>query len=304
MDTTQSAWRTGIDPDDLREYDAFGPWIDEVTGERDLPRRFRLHRHLLRDADFVLKVPRDIDRAEIRPGDDLYHTVVAAFPDRLVILRAEPEHIAHRIIDFREVVAVRAFTEMLLGRWSLLLADGSTVELAYNGASADQLARLNDLTVLQLTPTAPAAQSTPFLSAIGLTTDHYFRNRFDEAQRRLGPLAPLYFDASSRPCRTDTGRLRKTGGLLLAGNDDLLVAIDRGQADQPLFLPIHGSGMTVVSWRRLTGFALLQPRRRAGLHRLRLELGQASIDLRCLQPPDAVMGSLLGRDVPERSIEA
>lgn len=33
-------WRAAADPDDLREYDAFGPWIGEVKHRTDLPRRF------------------------------------------------------------------------------------------------------------------------------------------------------------------------------------------------------------------------------------------------------------------------
>ena len=33
-------WRAAVDPDDLAEYDAFGPWIGEVKAQPELPRRF------------------------------------------------------------------------------------------------------------------------------------------------------------------------------------------------------------------------------------------------------------------------
>ena len=34
-------WRLSASEEDLREYDAFGPWIYEIEAERDTPKRFR-----------------------------------------------------------------------------------------------------------------------------------------------------------------------------------------------------------------------------------------------------------------------
>jgi len=34
-------WRSSASEEDLREYDAFGPWIYEIKDEGDTPKRFR-----------------------------------------------------------------------------------------------------------------------------------------------------------------------------------------------------------------------------------------------------------------------
>ena len=67
--------REGTDPELLREYDAFGPWIGEVRGEADMPRRFRPHWARLAGARFLLKLPAPIDRPAAQPGQDLYRAL-------------------------------------------------------------------------------------------------------------------------------------------------------------------------------------------------------------------------------------
>src|SRR6202142_801227 len=55
-------WRLVASKDDLREYDAFGPWIYEIKDERDTPRRFRAACGRHYGARILLKVPRNIER--------------------------------------------------------------------------------------------------------------------------------------------------------------------------------------------------------------------------------------------------
>ena len=56
----------------VSEYDAFGPWIDEVFAPEDVPRLFRNHALDFDAARLVLKVPRDIVRRDATPDMDLY----------------------------------------------------------------------------------------------------------------------------------------------------------------------------------------------------------------------------------------
>ena len=70
-------WRGSASEEDLREYDAFGPWIYNVKAERDTPKRFRAACERHRDASFLLKVPCGVDRREALPGMDLYVAMLA-----------------------------------------------------------------------------------------------------------------------------------------------------------------------------------------------------------------------------------
>ena len=64
-------WYRAASAEDRKEYDAFGPWIDPIRSEGEMPRRFRDVYGEHRDARFLLKVPISADRMQVRPGMDL-----------------------------------------------------------------------------------------------------------------------------------------------------------------------------------------------------------------------------------------
>lgn len=59
-------WRATAHPDDLAEYDRFGPWVDAVRTVDDMPKFFRSHYPEHHDARFLLKIPKRVDRAQAR----------------------------------------------------------------------------------------------------------------------------------------------------------------------------------------------------------------------------------------------
>ena len=136
-------WRAAADPEDLREYDRFGPWIDAVTTLSDMPRRFRPWYSELSGATYLIKVPRNIDRAAARPGMDLYSVVLAVFPDWLCLLRLDVGGVTRTDLPAEQVVATNVHTNLLIGRWSLLLADGSSIDLEYNTVSQERIAEVD-----------------------------------------------------------------------------------------------------------------------------------------------------------------
>ena len=69
--------RLAANEDDLREYDAFGPWIYEITDERDTSKRFRAACARQLDARLLLKLPRNVELRDVRPGMHLDVEVLA-----------------------------------------------------------------------------------------------------------------------------------------------------------------------------------------------------------------------------------
>jgi hypothetical protein len=112
----QVDWRRDADPEDLREYDAFGPWIEPILSAEDMPRAFRSHYAEHAGARFLLKVPRDEDRADLRPGMDLFAAVVAVHNEAVCVLRLDGGTVRQQMVTWRQIVASAYRTELLEAR--------------------------------------------------------------------------------------------------------------------------------------------------------------------------------------------
>lgn len=129
---------------DTREYDLFGPWVDEVRTEDEVPRLYRRHRLDLAAARLVLKVPRDIARRDARPGMDLYDHLVALEPSCLTVLSrsAGADGYGVRQVAYADVVAIEDVVTLLDARVRVHARDGGVVEMTYNGADRGHPRRL------------------------------------------------------------------------------------------------------------------------------------------------------------------
>ena len=132
---------------DTREYDAFGPWIDEVRSLADVPRLYRDHPLDLSAARSVLKVPRDIARRDATPGTDLYDHLLVLEEARLTVLSRRPEEplgYEVREVALAEVAAVLDTVDLLDGRLHLHTRDGRVLTLRYNGSARERVRQLVD----------------------------------------------------------------------------------------------------------------------------------------------------------------
>ncbi|WP_121257312.1 hypothetical protein [Nocardioides ferulae] len=131
------------------EYDRFGPWVEEVTTEREVPRLFRVHPLDLGAARLVLKVPRNIARRDATPSMHLYDHLLALESDRLTVLSrpSGPDARGSRDYEVRhsayaDVVAVLDEVNMLEGHLRVHTSGGEVVAISYNGAANAQPRRL------------------------------------------------------------------------------------------------------------------------------------------------------------------
>jgi len=136
------------------EYDRFGPWIDEVRVEDDVPRLYRDHPIDLGAARLVLKVPRNITRRDATPDMDLYDHLLVLGAGQLTVLSRRvaprerrgpvPSGYDARTVAIDEVVAIRDVVSMLDGRLTILTRDGQELSLGYNGSGRRSIAQLVD----------------------------------------------------------------------------------------------------------------------------------------------------------------
>ncbi|MCB0910154.1 MAG: hypothetical protein KDB60_00880 [Propionibacteriaceae bacterium] len=290
-------WRAAADPDDLREYDRFGPWIDRVGALVDMPRRFRPWYSELSAATHLIKVPRNIDRAQARPGMDLYTVVLALFPDWLCMLRLDVGGVTRTDLPLEHVVATNVHSNLLIGRWSLLLADGTSLDLEYNTVSERRVAELDRYLRRRPAPDEPPVSLLPSVRV----SDHYFTSLLaHRAAVTDEPVHPVHVEERGRACRDERLRRRVSTGLMLLETPTELVVVNRGAASRSRFRwANYASNVLTIPYGAMTSFSVVAPTDDppGQFHRLVIGCDRHVVSQPCLVRPDAVATLLAARGV-------
>jgi hypothetical protein len=219
--------RETVDPDLLREYDTFGPWVGEVLSARDMPRRFRDHHPANAGARYLLKVPMELDRRTILPGQDLYRAILAVHDEHVLRLVLEDGRVTETWVNVRDIVAITNHTCLLRGIVCLHLSDGSELSLPYNTTSQRLMNGVIDFLRRRSSP-EPVARLDGAPSAA--VTDYYFRNLVANQRGRSGPCAIVYCEEPGQVFVDARGRRRRAHGLLAFDSGSELTVMVTGRA--------------------------------------------------------------------------
>ncbi|AGL16879.1 hypothetical protein [Actinoplanes sp. N902-109] len=154
------------------EFDAFGPWIDEVHTREELPRLYRdagidpvAHR-------LVLKVPRNIERRNATPDMHLYDFLLALGDRSLTVLRRRDDSYDRADLPAAQLIAIEDSISLLDGRLTLYTADGAATVVTYNANDPAPIQRLiRMLRDTYLPPRAAAAPAGPAPAGLDLGND-------------------------------------------------------------------------------------------------------------------------------------
>lgn len=296
-------WYDTASLDARQEYDAFGPWVYAVSTKQEMPPRFRDAWPEVCEARFVLKLPIKADRRDVRPGMVLYTMILAAGDAGVKTLQLAGERIDRRTLNWDAVVGISSFSDLLDGRWALLLRDGNEVAASYNCVSAHHFAALGDFVRQQLTPDDTGIEDPPMSVPMPIR-DLFYRNQARTVRTGSGsPARVLHSEPRDRFCRDTANRSSLSTGLLVLDAGDGLVIVDRGAPTRRFFHPTYAARQVFVPYRRLTGFTFIptEPDRRRFGH-LVLCADRQSLSLACLDRPDGVMTHLAARGVPSRHL--
>ncbi|WP_297369549.1 hypothetical protein [Cryobacterium sp.] len=158
------------------EFDAFGPWVDEVRTAGEVPGLYRDYRVDFDASRIVLKIPRNISRRDALPTMDLYDHLIIAAPQALIVLSRGVDTYSESSIAYGDIVAVADTVDLVEGRLSILARSGRTHTVPYNGSSQQVMTRFTDvlaelsLAVVRPTPAVvfPATDSRPSLDLLDL----------------------------------------------------------------------------------------------------------------------------------------
>ncbi|GGN32396.1 hypothetical protein GCM10010109_53410 [Actinoplanes campanulatus] len=161
------------------EFDAFGPWIDEVTDVDGLPRLYRDSGLDPRAHRLVLKVPRDIERRNANPHMHLYDYVIAVGDEILTVLIRHEDTYGTARIPFDRIAAIRDGVRLLNGQLTIHTLDGPALTIPYNGSAGAPVRDLIRVLREVYLPAAPPGPADPYRvdphvgpEDIGLLTDY------------------------------------------------------------------------------------------------------------------------------------
>lgn len=298
----QTSWtRTASDPDDLREYDAFGPWLLQIRNEADMPRRFRSVYDAVKDADFLIKIPRSIERRDAYPGCDLYKSVFAADADGFSFFTALDDEVSFttREVAWEEVAAVRKCHNLLKAEFVLLLNEGDELVVPYSSVSTDLIARVTAFARQHL---IRPSDFVPVSVNQGEEFEDFFFNVMLAEERRGGQfMMPIHFDEPGRSCRNAQNRRRVSTGTLILLSGSELVVVDRDIPMKRRFFAHYAHRQTYISLPSVKAFRLRPCPDNIPGHFMVLELilDQQRIAIPCFKEPIRVIDVLRRRGVAQ-----
>lgn len=294
------AWsRAGADPEDLQEYDAFGPWLLPVRSTADMPRRFRAAYAGLKDAEYLIKIPRPVDRRDAYPGADLYGAVFALDADGFTLLTADEDEggFVRRHVAWDEVAAVRAVINLLHAEFVLLLKEGHALTVTYNSVSFDLMTRVAAFVRQHLMVRDEFGQT--FANEAEEFEDFFFNAMLSEERHGGQFMLPIHFEPPGKPCRNMQNRRRVTTGLLILLSGNELIVVDRDAPMRRRFFTHYIYRKTYIGLTSVRAFRLQPPPdNKAGRFQvLELIIEQQRLGIPCFKTPERVIDLLRRRGI-------
>jgi hypothetical protein len=296
-------WRRSASEEDLREYDAFGPWIFEIKDERDAPKRFRAACGRQYGARFLLKVPRNVERRDVRPGMDLYDAVLAVHDHGASLMRLTDESVVTQDLVWSDIAFLESYRDLLYSRLTLMLRRGGAFALEYSTVSSALMRKVTDFVRSQWMRHGEAPRAFGS-DPVVIIADLVFQNELD-AKRRSGPqpVAPIHAEPANRYCRDAANRRRLSTGVMFLEAPDELVIVNRDEPTRRFLEARYAVNCVFVPYAGLTSFALVSPPagRAMRFHELTLRLDKQIVRQSCLVAPERVLAHLTARGVPQTS---
>ncbi|RDU22529.1 hypothetical protein [Anaerosacchariphilus polymeriproducens] len=121
----------------MTEEYAFGPWILKISEKYPIPKLFQPYFQNSPSPLIFVKIPRDIDRQQIKGVVDLYDYVIAMYQDFIHIAKREEEkEVSELKILYSDIECVENYIDLLDGRLKIYLHN-SLFEIKYNAVSED-----------------------------------------------------------------------------------------------------------------------------------------------------------------------
>ena len=258
VDTSDSAPELSFNPEEIQEYNAFGPWAYEIKSAQEMPPRFQDWYAQLAESHFLLKFPIDKERRLVGPGQDLYRQVLAIDDQRITVLTANGAEVDCRVVAFADIQAVRSQQILLWGELEFYLATSDKLAIRYNAVSRPIIEKALDF--LRRKWEVPRGDTVKVsTTSEPLVSDYYFVNLVQEYQRRQPRAQLIYVEEPGLRCSDLRGRRRRGLGILILESGGDYLFLNRGKPFRTRWEAVHGISCTCIPKQSIQGLVMSEP---------------------------------------------
>jgi hypothetical protein len=156
-----------VSAQEVEEYNAFGPWIVEITEPRGVPKLYARYPLDFTETLRVLKFPRPEVRRDLREGMDLYDYVLILTSSRVTLLQRQGDTFVEGSFALSSLTSISSGADLLDGWLDMRFAGGESYSLPYNGSASATITRLVDTIRGLITSDADAPPAS--IESIALT---------------------------------------------------------------------------------------------------------------------------------------
>lgn len=125
----------------ISEYNAFGPWIYEISDKYPVPLIFRDYVKDLTSHLMLIKIPVEAERRNLKPGMNMYDYVIGLYENHIHVYKNVSNAVAETVISYKDVLAVEHSINLL--RSELKIYTGSELfSIVYNTSSEPVIHKL------------------------------------------------------------------------------------------------------------------------------------------------------------------
>jgi hypothetical protein len=273
------------------EYDAFGPWIDEVTTADDVPPLYRSRPIDFATGTLVLKFPRNIARRDATPAMHLYDHLMIVDERGLTILSRDGDRFTELAIGYDQIAAINDWVNLLDAQLTVFTLAGDAVIVPYNGSSNDTVVALIDLLRQRAGQTGRTRDLPPEHPPLELDDlgkkDALFVTGFRDLKRRE-PAIRLLAAHGRVVVRRRGGVLSSIAdavlpitlhGALVAATPTELQVLSRREWFTRGGVPVLSRGRTVVSLDELRAVTVAEHPRYIGVSVVTLQVGSTRVPI-------------------------
>lgn len=269
-----------------QEFISFGPWIYEVNDDYPMPPLFFPYYKEDKNYLMLVKIPRNIERRDAKPGMDLYDYVIGLYGDYIYILKRAEKLVEEFKVFYKDVECINNYIDLLIGSLSIKLRDNEII-IPYNAVSEDVIMRLIKTIRDRYTKMEYNIAVNTFIEE-DINVDVLYVNLLKRIMKteqsvKIGAVQSSVFPALSRHAslwQRVWGRLlaEKLLNTLHLLNDKELIVITRGKQFKKFYESVYSYAFLYIPIEKLNSIKFENYERFNNLQKLKLELTNNSFE--------------------------
>lgn len=280
----------------IREYNEFGPWIMEVKTPEEMPPLFQDYYEEHANANFLLKIPRNEERRNLKAGMDLYKSILAVHEDKICLMTKAGSNVELRRVNCKNIQAIQIYQNLLDGRLKLFMSDGSSFDFAYNAVSQALMESIVEF-LRQRFPKSVNVDNLRSGKAVEVMSYNFRSQMTDQLRTRPDSLV-FYSEADGRVCQYRFGLRRYFLGILILVTAQDLVVINKGKTMRRRRETVYANQAMYIPWTLIKSFNLVtdQADKHVSYQTIHIELENHVLKFELLEPETLL--ELLNRILP------